>query len=257
MNLIINASEAIGEAHGEIRVSLTIATVIDGVSEKDYSGKIIVPGRYVCLEVADNGSGMDEETKRRIFEPFYTTKFTGRGLGMSAVLGIIKSHGGALQLISHQGQGTIFKVFLPVQKHEFTEQESLPFTVSATWRGSGTLLLAEDEEQVRLILKSMLETIGFTVIEASNGTEALELYHRHSGAISLIITDLGMPEMNGYELFRELKKLNSDVPIIVSSGFGDAEVESRIPREQFAGFISKPYNFEQLRELLRGVFEKG
>ena len=254
MNLIINASEAIGKEHGEIHVSLARTTVTDGQATKDYHGISIPFGEYVCLEVTDNGCGMDEETKWRIFEPFYTTKFTGRGLGMSAVLGIINSHGGALQLHSQLGQGTTFKVYLPVQKSDSARDENISASVpSAPWRGNGTILLVEDEDQVRLITKALLKNFGFSVLEAVNGKEALELYQKNATDITLVMTDMGMPIMDGYELFSELKKLNPELPIIVSSGYGDSEVGSRIGIDNIAGLISKPYGPDQLREVLKRV----
>ena len=255
MNLIINASEAIGAEQGEIQVSLFRTTVSDGQATKDYHGISIPLGEYVCLEVTDNGCGMDEETKWRIFEPFYTTKFTGRGLGMSAVLGIIKSHAGALQLHSQLGQGSSFKVYLPVQKSDSVSDENTSTVPSAPWKGNGTILLVEDEDQVRLIAKALLKNFGFTVLEAVNGNEALELYQRKATDITLVLTDMGMPIMDGYELFYELKKLNHELPIIVSSGYGDAEISSRIGLDNIAGLISKPYNPEQLREVLKRAFD--
>jgi len=256
MNLIINASEAIGEAQGEILVSLATTAVKKGQKEKDYLGSVIPAGRYICLEVSDTGCGMDDETIKRIFEPFYTTKFTGRGLGMSAVLGIIRSHKGALQLSSKPGRGTIIKVYLPVQIGDFTGAESLQHIASEPWQGSGTVLLVEDEELIILLANAMLKELGFKVIEASNGKEALEKYQKNADVITLVVTDIGMPVMDGYELFRELKKLNPPLPIIISSGFGDEVVTSRIPREDIAGMVSKPYRFDQLRDVLKGVVER-
>ena len=256
MNLIINASEAIGAEQGDVIVSLTKIRVIAGKTYEDYHGKPIPTGEYVCLEVTDNGCGMDEATKWRIFEPFYTTKFTGRGLGMSAVLGIINSHNGALQLFSQPGQGTTFKVYLPAPADENTRGENqLESTPPAPWQGSCTILLVEDEESIRDIAKSLLEMFGFTVLEAVNGKEALEIYQKNAAEINLVLTDMGMPIMDGYELFAELKKLNSQLPIIVSSGYGDAEVIARIGSDNIAGIISKPYNPSQLREVLKRVVE--
>ncbi len=256
MNLIINASEAIGKEHGEIQVSLANTTVMAGQSDMDYNCKAIPPGGYILLEVTDNGCGMDEETKWRIFEPFYTTKFTGRGLGMSAVLGIIKSHCGALQLHSQRGQGTTFKVYLPVPKDDsFIDKNTSATAPPAPWQGSGTILLVEDEDQVRLIAKAMLNNFGFTVLETVNGREALDIYQKNAAEITLVLTDMGMPVMDGYELFSELKKLNPELPIIVSSGYGDAEVSARIGSDNIAGIISKPYNPGQLRDVLKRVVE--
>jgi CheY-like chemotaxis protein len=254
MNLIINASEAIGNEHGEIQVTLSRIFLNDGHLDKDYNGKPIPPGGYVCLEVSDNGCGMDKETKLRLFEPFYTTKFTGRGLGMSAVLGIIMSHGGVLQLFSQKGQGTTFKVYLPVQIDELAgDNTHAPSESPVQWMGTGTILLVEDEDQVRIIAKTLLEMFGFTVIEAADGKEALELYQNNISDITLVLTDMGMPIMDGCELFFKLKSLNPQLPIIISSGFGDAEVSSRIASDEIAGIISKPYNPNQLREALKNA----
>lgn len=256
MNLIINASEAIGTEQGEISVSLARCALIAGQADRDFQGKTIPSGEYVCLEVTDNGCGMDEATKWRIFEPFYTTKFAGRGLGMSAVLGIINSHGGALQLFSRPGQGTTFKVYLPIQSGEPVEVESpVQSATSAQWQGSGTILLAEDEDQIRFFARSMLELFGFIVLEAQNGREALAIYQENAADIRLVLTDLGMPVMDGYELFQQLKKLDPELPIIISSGFGDTDVASRIGSENIAGMINKPYYLSEMREVLKKGLE--
>jgi len=255
MNMIINASEAIGAAQGVISVSLAKTIVKAGESIKDHNGKTISAGSYVCLEVADNGCGMESETSRRIFEPFYTTKFTGRGLGMSAVLGIIAAHGGALQLISQPNEGTTFKVYLPIPIKDSVEKGAVLQDPAKPWMGSGTILLVEDEEQVLLIAKTMFQKLGFTVIEASNGKEALELYRSNSKIINLVVTDMGLPVMDGYQLFHELKTLCPELPIIISSGFGDTVVTSRISREDIAGLVSKPYNFDQMRAVLKNIAE--
>ena len=255
MNLIINAAEAIGDAEGEIDVKLSKTEITAEQTEKDHLGFIIPAGRYICFEVADNGCGMDDDTRRRIFEPFYTTKLTGRGLGMSAVLGIIKAHNGALQLESRLGHGTTFKVYLPVRLSKSETEEAEQIAASPPWQGSGTILLAEDEAQVKLIAIALIEMLGFNVLDAANGKEALELYQKNAADITLVVTDMGMPVMNGYELFYKLKQLNPQLPIIISSGFGEGDIASKIPREAIAGMINKPYNFEQLREVLKGVVE--
>jgi PAS domain S-box-containing protein len=255
MNLIINAAEAIGDAEGEIDVKLAKAEIKAEQPEKDHLGTIIATGRYICFEVSDNGCGMDDDTRRKIFEPFYTTKFTGRGLGMSAVLGIVKAHNGALQLESQPGQGTTFKIYLPVQPSKTETEEAHQKAVSAAWHGSGTILLAEDEVQVKSIVIAQLQKLGFTVLDAANGKEALELYQQNAADINMVITDMGMPVMNGYELFYKLKQLNPKTPIIISSGFGEGDIASKIPSEAIAGLINKPYSFDQLRDVLKGVVE--
>jgi CheY-like chemotaxis protein len=253
INLTINAAEAIGDAQGVIKILLTKRVVSVGQREKDHLGALIPAGCYICLEISDTGCGMDEETKQRIFEPFYTTKFSGRGLGMSATLGIITAHKGALQLSSRQGLGSTFKIYLPAQNSDAADQETLRQVVHNPWQGSGTILLVEDEEQVMHVARAMLEELGFTVVEACNGKEALEMYRKYASDIMLVVTDIGMPVMDGYALFRELKTVNPLLPIIISSGYGDAEVNSRIARADIAGLFSKPYNFDKMREVLQSV----
>ncbi|NTV48522.1 MAG: PAS domain S-box protein [Geobacteraceae bacterium] len=255
MNLIINAAEAIGDAEGEILVSLAKTEFKAEQPEKDHLGFIIPAGRHICFEVSDNGCGMDDDTRRKIFEPFYSTKFTGRGLGMSAVLGIIKSHNGALKLESRLGDGTNFRVYLPVPLSEYEKEEAQQTTASAAWQGSGTILLVEDEMQVKAIATAQLQHLGFKVLDAANGKEALELYQQNVADITLVISDIGMPVMNGYDLFYKLKQLDPKLPIIISSGFGEVDIGSKIPREEIAGLINKPYRFDQLREVLSGVVE--
>ncbi len=253
MNLIINAAEAIGEAQGEVRVSLSKAEIKAGKPVRDHLGAVIPAGRYLCLEVSDTGCGMDDEIRRRIFEPFYTTKFAGRGLGMSAVLGILKAHNGAMQLSSQPGKGSVFKVFLPIQENVIIEEKSHQEITAEQWQGSGTVLLVEDEDQVRDIAKNFLEMFGFNVLEAVNGRDALEIFHKNAAEITLVVTDLGMPVMDGYELFSALKKLHPELPIIVSSGYGDSEVTSRIVSDNRVGLITKPYKPNQLRDALKSV----
>ena len=255
MNLLLNASEAIGEAQGVVLISLSKAVIEPGQSGIDYFGNSIAPGGYLVIEVNDNGCGMNEETRRRIFEPFYTTKFTGRGLGLSAVLGIIAAHKGALQLASLPDHGTTFKVYLPAQVITSAEEDRAPQTAEEQWKGNGTILLAEDEVQVALTLKAMLEELGFNVITAPDGKKAVELYQKNAAEVTLVVTDIGMPIMNGYELFQELKKINPKLPIIISSGFGDKEVAATIPRDAIAGLVSKPYRLDALKNVLKGVAE--
>jgi PAS domain S-box-containing protein len=254
MNLIINASEAIGEAQGEVRLALDRSEICPGDGECDHLGKEIPPGAYACLEVSDNGCGMDEETRTRIFEPFFSTKFSGRGLGMSAVLGIISAHGGALQLYSSPGAGTRFRIYFP------TLEGAAAGTSAATaaacpvpWQGTGTVLLVEDEPMVRLLACTMLQKLGFQVVEAGNGREGLERYRQHRETIRFVVTDLGMPLMDGYQMLGELKELDPALPVVITTGFGDVDVTSRIPRDQIAAFVGKPYSFPQMREVLRRV----
>lgn len=254
MNLMINAAEALGENQGKISVALTRVELGPGRAEVDYLGRSISAGDYLCLEIADNGCGMDNVTSKRLFEPFYTTKFTGRGLGMPAVLGIITTHKGALQFSSQPGKGSSFLIYLPLHNSDFVEEA--PLEVAAAKQEGGTILLVEDEKQLREIAKTLIEELGYTVIVAANGKEALELYQADATEIALVVTDIDMPGMNGYELCKALKKINNALPIILSSGFGDQYDTTQITAEAISGFLGKPYNFEQLGKILKGAWIK-
>ena len=255
MNLIINASEAIGEAQGEIRIGLAHALIRSGQVLRDHLGNDIPVGSYARLEVADSGCGMDDETRQHIFDPFFTTKSSGSGLGLSATLGIIMAHGGALQCCSQPGSGTTFKVYLPVCAIDTADMRSQPVP-EEPWQGSGTVLLVENEELIRHAARDMLIELGFSVVEAANGSEAVRLYLEKPGDIALVVTDIGMPVMDGYATCRKLKDLDPGLPIIITSGFGDAVVTERIEGLDIAGLLSKPYSFDQLRTILQRVAQE-
>ena len=249
MNLIINAAEAIGDANGTINITLKKTIIPDAHTEVDFLGNPILPGRYACLEVTDSGSGMDAETQKRIFEPFFTTKFTGRGLGLSAVLGIIKSHEGALQLASTPGVGTTFKVyFLSYDKSDVVETALTAGPVPLV-RACGTVLLVDDEESIRIIGAALLKAIGFSVVTATNGREALEIYREQGSAIDLVLLDVLMPVMGGFETYRKLREISPLIPVVICSGYSAEEIQEGIT-DEYAAVIQKPYKPEQLRTIL-------
>ena len=249
MNLIINAAEAIGDQNGTIRVVLTRMLVEADQVETDVFGTVIQAGGYICLEVTDSGCGMNEETQKRIFEPFYTTKVTGRGLGMSAIHGIVKAHEGILQLTSAPGAGTSFKVWFPVPVSSSAAETAAPAT-DAKEDASGTILLVEDEELLRTMGEELLEAMGFTAITAENGREALRIYRDRSGEIDVILLDLIMPVVGGIEAYHELRTISPTVPIIICSGYGVDSVEDVIAQDQHAGFVHKPYKPGELRDVI-------
>ncbi|MEI6215181.1 MAG: response regulator [Desulfuromonadales bacterium] len=254
MNLIINAAEAIGDDNGTIRITLATIEFDENRTDEDFLGREIPAGRYICLEVVDTGCGMDEITQKRIFEPFYTTKFTGRGLGMSAILGIIKSHQGALQLTSVPGEGTTFKVFLPLS--EAMTEGDIPVPVASVVEpGCGTILLVDDEEALRSIGAELLEAMGYTALTASNGARALEIFRQRSGEIDLLMLDLIMPELGGVATYHEVRKLSATVPVVICSGYGVEEVLEIIETDSAAGFMQKPYRPDELRKLLTSRIE--
>jgi two-component system, cell cycle sensor histidine kinase and response regulator CckA len=249
MNLIINAAEAIGDTNGIIRVLLTKTVVGADKREIDTFGTAILPGTYTCLEVTDTGIGMDDETQKRIFEPFYTTKFTGRGLGMSAIRGIVTSHEGILHLTSTAGVGSTFKVCFPVpEPSEYAETASTASIHSEM--KCITILLVEDELNLRDIGSTLLKTMGFSVLAVQDGREALKVYRERLSEIDVVLLDLIMPTMGGVETYAELRKITTSLPIIICSGYGIETVSDVINNDLYAGFIHKPYNPEQLREMI-------
>jgi CheY-like chemotaxis protein len=202
------------------------------------------------LDVVDNGCGMAKETITKIFDPFFTTKFTGRGLGMAAVFGIIKGHKGAIKVYSEPGKGSLFKILLPACASEADEDISI--SPPDTWQGSGTVLLVDDEEFVRSVGSEMLQELGYTVITATDGQEALEMFKNRT-EIDLVILDLTMPRLDGEQTFHGLRKIKPDVKIIMSSGYNEQDVTQRFVGKGLAGFVQKPYKLSVLREALMKV----
>lgn len=254
MNLVINASEAIGEKEGSITVSTRLQQCTESDLRGDFLVETLVAGPYVCLEVNDTGCGMNAETLRRIFDPFYSTKFTGRGLGLAAVLGIIRKHGGTLKVETAPGAGTAFRVFIPAGMKRAAKAGTRPAGV--TWRGTGVVLLVDDEPAVRTVAGKMLERGGFKVLLAADGREALDIYRRQADEIRCVILDLKMPRMDGVETFRELRRFRPGVRVILASGYGDHEVMEDFASEGLAGFIAKPYQLQALNAKLVEVLER-
>ena len=250
MNLAINASEAIDDANGNITVT-TGSMDCDSKYLKDaWLNENLNPGHYVYLEIADTGCGMSKETLAKIFDPFFTTKFTGRGLGMAAVLGIVRGHKGAIKVYSEVDKGTSFKILLPASG----KSADLPIPVTNTednqW--SGTVLLVDDEETVRGVGTEMLKELGFTAITACDGQEAIEIFRSNSN-VAFVILDLTMPHVDGVQCFRELRQINPEVKVIMSSGFNEQEVTQKFVGKGLAGFIQKPYKLTVLREAIRAI----
>jgi PAS domain S-box-containing protein len=248
MNLVINASEAIGDKSGVIAITTGCMDCDRNYLKDVWLDENLNDGQYAYLEITDTGCGMDRETMAKIFDPFFTTKFTGRGLGMAAVLGIVRGHNGAIKVYSELKKGTTFKVLLPAstRPHEIFNHDSH----TDDWHGSGTVLLVDDEETVRGVGKEMLQELGFNAITANDGRDALDIF-KHTPNISYVILDLTMPHMDGEQCFRELKRLNHNVKVILSSGYNEQEVTQKFVGKGLAGFVQKPYKLSVLRDVLR------
>jgi two-component system cell cycle sensor histidine kinase/response regulator CckA len=255
MNLITNASEAIGEREG------TIALRTGALScDRDYFADALgdserhVPGRYVFLEVSDTGIGMDAETLGRIFDPFFSTKFAGRGLGLAAVLGIVRGHKGALKVSSEPGKGTTFRVLLPAHRAAAEPGEARP-VAARDFRGHGLVLVADDEAPVRAVARKILERAGFRVMTAVDGREALQLYERHGREIRLVLLDMTMPHLDGEACFLALRQLNPSARIVMTSGYSEQEVVAHFVGKGLAGFVQKPYKADLLLGTIRDILD--
>lgn len=250
MNLITNASEAIGKKSGVISITTGVVDCDKGYLKGSYLDEELPEGLYVSLEVSDTGCGMDAETLNKIFDPFYTTKFTGRGLGLAAVLGIVRGHSGAIKVYSEPDRGTTFKVLIPAVA-QAAEATAEPSDEVASWRGGGVVLLAEDDESVRVTGRNMLKKAGFEVLAAADGAEAIEIFRQRSQEIVCVLLDLTMPRKGGDEVFSELRRIKKDVRVILMSGYNEQDVTNRFAGKGLAGFIQKPYRYVDLVTELR------
>ncbi len=253
MNLVTNASEAIGdEAGGLITIRTGVQTIDDTYSGGLLPALPLAAGTYVTMEVSDTGSGMAPEVLECIFDPFFTTKFTGRGLGLSAMLGILRSHHGSLKVYSEVGRGSVFRLFLPAV---IPEQEEPTPSKSAAWQGHGLLLLVEDDPGARAVARSMAENLGFHVLEAGDGQEALALFELRHAEITLVLMDLTMPRMGGGQAFLRMHSVDAKVPVILTSGYSEQDVLADFLGRGLAGFLPKPYLGSQFMAVLKQAME--
>ena len=252
MNLLINAGEAIQDDVGSVVV--TTGTRHVGLEEL---GTFLTDHReardYVYLRVCDTGCGMDEETLKRIFDPFYSTKFLGRGLGLSAAFGIIRGHKGAVKVSSTPSQGTVFEVLFPSSAEAPARQN--PRQEESIRRGTGVILVVDDEEIVRSLLQQVLTRAGYQVLVAENGAQALTVFSQNASRISLVVLDLVMPVMSGEEALPHLLTMKPGLPVIVSSGQDEHDCMAKLREPRVAGFLQKPYRPTSLAAKVHAVLE--
>jgi two-component system, cell cycle sensor histidine kinase and response regulator CckA len=217
----------------------------------------IVPGKYVKISITDTGIGMDETILQRIFEPFFTTKEMGRGigLGLASVYGIIKNHGGFIDVHSEKGKGAVFYIYLPAVDGQNTFQNKNVESADIIASGTETILLVDDEDMIIDVSRQLLERLGYTVLAAGSGRGAIEIYKNHLNEISLVIIDMIMPDLNGGETYDELKKINPDIKVLLASGYSlDGQAQNIIDRG-CNGFIQKPFNIKKLSHKIRTVLD--
>ncbi|MGB0953666.1 MAG: PAS domain S-box protein [Planctomycetota bacterium] len=250
MNLILNASESLSGGSGRIQVRTDVGY------REEQSVEIGLPipkaGDYLSIEVRDTGEGMHVETLERLFDPFFSTKFTGRGLGLAAVLGIVKAHGGGIEVESSVGVGTCFRLSFPVAPE--TAEAEIPVTKAPKdWRGSGAVLLVDDDETVLQLGREMLERLGFVVEIATDGEQAIASFRRLHASLRFVLLDLTMPGLSGEEVYAALQDHDGSVPIIMSSGYTEQDVTQRLGPRGLRGFLQKPYTLVQLRTQIESV----
>jgi CheY-like chemotaxis protein len=253
MNLITNASEALGDEAGIVTLSTGHIDVDDKYLSEVFLKEEIAPGRYAYLEVSDTGCGMDKETQEKIFDPFFSTKFTGRGLGLSAVMGIVRGHKGVIKVYSEPGKGTSFKLLFPSSHKAATQPGKRPPSRAEEWCGSGTILVIDDEEVIRNVLKHSLERHGFSIQLANDGASALQFFEQRSKDVVAVIMDMTMPGMSGEETFRELRRVRPDVRVLLTSGYNEQDATNRFAGKGLAGFIQKPFRISALTQKLRDI----
>ena len=252
MNLITNAADAIGDRSG--RITIRTGRLKEGQREPPGDvGVGVLPDRAcVLLEVEDTGVGMDPQTRARIFDPFFTTKMEGRGLGLAAVLGIVRRHEGVIRLTSTPDVGTRVRVVLPIAAGARVEAQAAR---DAPFHGRGRALVVDDEPLVRDVAASMLAHMGFDVVTAAGGAEALELFERQPAAFEIVLLDLTMPGLGGLETLQALRRIRADVRIVLCSGIAQTAPEE-VDEEQIAGFLRKPFRADQLAEVLVAAFAR-
>ena len=255
MNLITNASEALGDKGGTISLRTDKMECDRAYLEQTYLAEKLEPGTYVFLEVRDTGDGMNDATRERIFDPFFSTKFTGRGLGLAATLGIVRGHQGALEVESKTGEGTVFRVLFPASGGPLTIPTADTTVAPEGPQSDGTILVVDDEIMVLNIARRVLERAGYEVLTAGDGQEGYEMFCRHSQDISLVLLDVTMPRMDGDETFRKMRRVKDDLRVLLTSGYNEQEATHDLKGPGLAGFIQKPYAPADLLRKVREVMD--
>lgn len=254
MNLVTNAAEAIDGQAGMITLATSIKEYTSSYLRTIFGSDNPQAGFYVVMEVSDTGIGMEKETREKIFDPFFSTKFSGRGLGLAAVLGIMNSHKGFIRVDSEIGVGTTFRLLFPASV-DMAQALTKETEYDSEWNGSGSALVVDDEEYIRGLGSKILKHVGFDVITATDGSNGVNLYRQNQHKIEIVILDMTMPVMNGEDTLIELQKINPEVKVLLSSGYTEYEATNRFSGKGLAGFIQKPYRPQDLIRKVKDVLE--
>jgi CheY-like chemotaxis protein len=251
--LVANACEAMGPEGGRLRLSIGICTAVEIPTRSSYPIGWQPQGpEFAFLAVEDNGCGIAGADVEKLFDPFYSSKSVGRGLGLPVVLGLIQAHGGIITVVSQQGQGSVFRVLIPV----YTEtQPATPDLALHVFKpmGGRTILLVDDDEILLEATGPLIEWLGFKVLTAQDGVEAIEVFHRYRAEICCVLTDLTMPRMNGLDLLNALHQLDPNLPVILASGYDMAHALPTTHVNRPQAFLNKPFRLQQLRDALGRV----
>lgn len=251
LNLYVNAADAM-PGGGDLFLKTTNVTDKD-MKDKPYKAK---PGNYVLLTVTDTGVGMDKKTMERIFDPFFTTKglAKGTGLGLASVYGTVKAHAGYIDVESKKGHRATFSIYLPASERRV---EKLVKSAEKLIEGTGTILLVDDEELVLDVGVQLLKALGYTVLEAKGGREAVEIYRENKDRIDMVLLDMVMPGMGGGETYDRVKEINPNVKVLLSSGYSIDGQAEEILKRGCSGFIQKPFNMKELSRSVREILDRG
>jgi CheY-like chemotaxis protein len=253
LNLLTNAADAMKERPGSIHLTTNRLAFAQGQVPMPLARKGLGAGDYLMLEVRDEGCGMEEATLRRIFEPFFTTKVEGRGLGLSAMLGIVRSHQGVVTVESTPDVGTAFRLFFPaLSAHGKAEVPTRPMEA---FHGRGLVMVVDDEAAIRVVASEILTTLGFEVLAAEDGLEALRLFQTHGKDLVLVLLDLTMPHLDGFQTLQQMRALRPDIRVLLSSGFADPGLDNRLSPGSVAGFLPKPYRVQDLIHAVKDALE--
>ncbi|MEW5742272.1 MAG: ATP-binding protein [Myxococcota bacterium] len=253
MNLVTNAAEAVGDAPGDISLKTDTREVDAAQLARDFAGQEMRPGPFVVLTVRDTGHGMAPEVLSRIFDPFFTTKQQGRGLGLSALRGIVRAHRGGLKIDSAPGRGTCFEVFLPSTGEPLPARPGRETSLTPVSTANATVLVVEDEPLLRSAQRALFESLHMQVLESPDGEAAVELFKVHGARITFVLLDLTMPGMGGHATFRALRKLRPDVKVVFCSGWAASELAEQFRDETPTAILGKPFTQDELKRVLATV----